>query len=237
MSSNQMVDGTLKYLNMMQIWCSVVAAVLVAGSAQAAPFVPVIDFRDSAFEPPSGADVYSHTAGGIDFTFESLSLSGAPLIVAGGELYWDSNDGFGVKELSYEDDEVEFPEAMRISFGETVLVERFLISDLFIEHGYTEQGFYSLDDGANWVAFFANGLHGNGEVELNLGGINISEILFTAPGVVGSQKHEFSVAGVDAFVIKDEGGVGGTPAPEPSAAMVFGAGLLLFGRRCTRRKH
>jgi len=231
-----MVGGTLKSFSAKQFWCCAAAVLLVASSAQAAPFAPVVDFRDSGFEPPSGADVYSHTASGINFTFEALSLSGAPPIVPGGELYWDDIDGFGVKELSYEDDEVEFPEAMRISFGETVQVNRFLISDLFIEHGYTERGYYSLDDGVNWTAFYADGLHSNGEVELSLGGIDISEILFTAPGRTNGENHEFSVAGVDAFLIDgDDGGGTTTPAPEPSAAMVFGAGLLLLGRRCTRR--
>jgi hypothetical protein len=102
-----------------------------------------------------------------------------------------------------------------------------LITDLFIEDGFTEQGSYSLDGGASWTDFFADGLHSNGEVELALGA-GIDGILFTAPGIVGDENHEFSVGGFDAGV---------HPMPEPSAALMFAVGFLVVGRavRSTRR--
>jgi hypothetical protein len=214
-------------LAMRLLTLQILLTLLLAGAANATPFVPQIDFREGSLFAPSG-DVNAHTAtdAGITITIQAYeTISGG--LVSAGKLYWDSTDGYGIRALSYEEDEVEHPEVLGIFFSENTYVERFLITDLFIEDGFTEQGSYSLDGGASWTDFFADGLHSNGEVELALGA-GIDGILFTAPGIVGDENHEFSVGGFDAGV---------HPMPEPSAALMFAVGFLVVGRavRSTRR--
>jgi len=195
---------------------------LLAGAAHASPFVPDFDFRGGGvFEPPGNVNSHTATDAGLTITIQAYETTSGGL-VPNGTLYWDSNDGYGIRELSYEEDEVEHPEVLGISFGETTFVERFLITDLFIEHGYIEEGSYSLDDGASWTTFYADGLHSNGEVELALGA-SIDGILFTAPGIVGDENHEFSIGGFDTGQAH--------PIPEPSAALMFAVGFLVVGRR------
>jgi hypothetical protein len=207
---------------------------MLNASASASPFDPTIDFRSGgAFIPGSGVDTHTVSSHGIDITLDAMRDDGTGYVSAG-SLYWDSTDGYGVKGVSYEYDEIENPEVLRMSFSTTVIVERILITDLFIEGSpsYVETGSYSVDGGASWHAILADGLHANGEVELDMLDVWADEILFTAPGRLGGESHEFSVGGIDLSV--PGGGGGSNPIPEPSAALLFAVGGLAIGRRLGR---
>jgi hypothetical protein len=218
---NRTAPTELETMAMRLLTLQILLIFLLAGAAYATPFAPQVDFRTGGvFVPPGAVDTHTAPAAGTTITIQAYETNGGVLSPAG-LIYWDSEDGYGIRALSYEDDEIEFPEVLGISFAATTYVERFLLSDLFIEDGYTEQGSYSLDGGTSWTNIFADGLHSNGEVELTLGA-NIDEILFAAPGIVGNQDHEFSVAGFDGRI---------NVVPEPGAALVFGVGFLIVGHR------
>ena len=119
-----------------------------------------------------------------------------------------------------------------------------MIADLFIENGYIETGSYRIN-GGDWVGFDAQTLPGsgakdsNGEHVIALGApTDIKWIDFSAPGRINGENHEFSVVGFglaeDGVLpprddVPIDGPIGSTP--EPGAALLFAAGLLVISRR------
>ncbi len=205
----------------------VLSIFLLGGAAQATSFAPNVDFRESAFQPSGAVSSFSATSHGYHVTIETLKLTGGGL-VSNGRLYWNDEDGYGIIGAGYENDEIELPEVLRISFGSSTYIESALVSDLYLERKYAETGKYSLDGGSSWTWFQADGQHSNGEVSIPLS-VWADAILFTAPGKIGKQTHEFSVAGLEL------GRGYSAAAPEPGAALLFGVGLALVGRRASRR--
>ncbi len=207
----------------------------LSGAAQAV----VIDFRDPAFEPAAGLDHHSVLYGGYTFTLDTLDVA---TLSHDGSLYWDAVDGFGVIGAGWERDEVESPEVLSLAFGESLFLDKLILSDLFIEEGgtRTERGFYSLDGGAVWTAFDADGASLNGEMTLAVGQAT-SRVLFTSAGrdwSVPRNGHEYSLAGVDVYRADGGSGTGtgagsgnGPSVPEPTSALLFASGALLVGRR------
>ncbi len=207
-----------------------VSLLILPGAAAAAPFNPIQDFRDSIFKPVGNVASHLVELDGYDMLFETFALDGGSM-VSDGALFWDDPDGFGIKDIGYEKDEIEGPEVFKISFSHLAYLDRVLVTDLFIEKGYAEIGFYSVDEGASWTSFSATGAHSNGSVEVEVYEKTHS-ILFTSPGRTNGQKHEFAVAGLDAHW--DGHGPQGA-VPEPGAALLFSAGFLLMRRRHQRR--
>jgi hypothetical protein len=197
--------------------CSAAVAfllVLLAGIASAA----TIDFTDGTIfsgalnQPSFSTNAYGYT----------ISLAAQP---TGARLWWDATDGFGV-QYSYEGDEIESVERLKIFFSAPVYIATVLITDLFNE-GYLECGAYRLN-GGDWISFHADPGqtldNSNGELRLLLDpSILINSIVFKAPGELTyqNQNHEFSVAAIET-----------TAVPLPAAAWLLGCGLAgLVGLR------
>jgi len=193
----------------------------LAAAAQAAE----INFTDEG--PPSDLD-FSSALGLPSFTIDigsvELTLTpGPPDTVNPPHLWWDNKDGFGV-QYSYEPDEIEGSEYLLVSFSTPFVLDTIYIADLFNEHGYTEYGWYQLGGGPKQT-FFAEsdqnlGAPGdNGEAILNIGGITVESILFTAPGLItvagNLQNHEYAVQGI-----------AGSPVPVPPALFLLGSGVM-----------
>lgn len=206
------------------------AAVVVAGFALAPTDARalLIDFRAAPFGVAAyGQTSYTAAVTGVG----DVTLSAAP---AGATLYWDSSDGFGVM-YSYEQDEIEGPERLTLTFADPVRVTTLYLTDLFHEDGYLETGSYSVNGGA-YVGFSADGSavpgSTNGEKTVTVaGGPLVSYITFKAPGLThclygstGCQDHEYSVAGADVSA----------RVPEAGSAVLLGMalpGLVLWRRR------
>jgi hypothetical protein len=200
-----------------------------------------IDFRDAAFAPGAGVNHHSASYATYDFHFDALNIFG---MVPSGTIYWDATDGFGIIGAGWENDEIELPEVFSISFGESLYVESLLVTDLFYDTDINaaEVGYFSLDAGATWAAFVADGLDGNGEMLVAIDA-NANQIWLTSAGRVSSVRrdgHEFSVAGLDLYrseVIThdDEPQQNGPAVPEPSAALLFAAGAAVIRSRRAMR--
>jgi hypothetical protein len=181
----------------------------------------VVHFTDAKFQPPNPSDAtITVPDGGIDLTF----TAGPNDPVNPPSLWWDSSDGFGV-QYSYEQEEIEGPESLKLSFSSPFILDAIYIADLFNEEGYTEYGFYQLD-GDPLVAFFAVQDAGvtNGELMIDIGGLTVDYIIFSAPGLLqNGQNHEFALQGI-----------AGAPVPLPPAILLLGSGVL--GLAAIRRK-
>ncbi len=210
------------------------SAGLLALSLASAAGATSIDFRNAAFTPVGDVNHLSQSYGGYSFDFDALRITD---MQHEGTLFWDSLDGFGIKNSNnWDADEIEGSEVLKISFGQSLYVTSFTVADLFPETNLVEQGHYSTNGGATWGSFFADGAHLNGEVTVNVGGM-ADHLLFKSAGSTGfRQGHEFSVVAVNvgtarpASIDRNDG-----PAvPEPTSAMLFAAGALLVGRRSRR---
>ena len=186
---------------------AVILVLLLAGAAAAA----TIDFRNAPFSGATGAD------GKTTFSALGVTLTAGP---SGARLYQDSTDGIGVR-YSYETDEIEGRERINIGFLTPVYLSSVLLTDLFYEGNYREQGFYQLNGTGSWISFQADPsqipVSTNGELSLLFGPNNIvSSIMFRAPGFLfPNQYHEFSIAQIEASAV-----------PIPAAAWLLGTGLV-----------
>jgi len=174
------------------------------------------------------------SASGVTVTFSALP-PGATFTYNVGS---GGNDGLGIQH-SYEFDEIERPESLRISFSAPVLLEGFVLTDLFREsrngNWYNERGTYSINDGPE-VQFTAPNSNlpfptTNGVLAVDVNALFVGSAVLTAPGIVNmgsySQDHDFSVAQVSFAV---------SPIPEPQAYAMLLAGLGLLGFEARRRR-
>ncbi|NPV04891.1 MAG: VPLPA-CTERM sorting domain-containing protein [Syntrophaceae bacterium] len=196
-----------------------IAAILVlfmAGTATAS----TVDFRTSAFSGAMNQPTFAAGIGGNTVTLTALPT--------GARIWWDSTDGLGVR-YSYENDEIEGVERLRIGFAAPVQLSSVLLTDLFNESGYLERGAYQLNGTGAWISFQAlpDQTPGtNGELMLMIdSSVPVSSITFRAPGWLPllNQRHEFSVAKMET-----------APVPIPGAVWLLGTGLL--GLAAIRRR-
>ncbi len=186
-----------------------------------------VDFRDPAFAPRRGASEHEVVHEGYRFGFGALNIES---MRHDGSLYWDSRDGFGIIGAGWERDEIELPEVLRLSFGESLFVEQLVVTDLFVEGSdrYAEQGLYSLDGGLVWTPFESDGIDDNGEMTVIVNGTADYVLLTTAGrGRAASGRSfqfEFSLAGV--AVERAPGPL----VPEPSTALLFVLAVWIVGR-------
>lgn len=197
----------------------IVATALMMALSSSSALAISLDFRDASFAAYAGTNNAVFVEDGITITMQAIN----------GKFSWSSSDGFGVDGKGYEDDEVEHPEAILVSFSDTVLLTELTFYDLEQEsvlfHTYNERGTYAVDGGSA-VTFFANPGAPNGVLSLVLPSVSANSVLFTAPGLVWNsgclEAHEYALGGLKADV------------PEPASMMLLGMGLL--GMAAARRK-
>ena len=194
----------------------------------ASAFASLIDFTDNQFAPAHNQPSFDITVDGVGLRFEAMTFFDGPAT-----LWWTEyddfrfKDGFGV-QYSYEADEIEGPEFLKISFTSGPFdLQKVYITDLFSEP-YRETGKYQLNGSGSWFGFEA--LEGqtpspasNGVLELLIIASAVDSIIFSAPGILqNGTDNEFSVAGI-------EGVASLTPTtvvPIPPAILLLGSGLL-----------
>ena len=122
---------------------------------------------------------------------------------------------------SYESDEIEGRERLKIGFSTPMYLSSVWLTDLFNE-GYLERGSYRLNGTGSWISFSALSTQtpssSNGELKLSLDpNTQVTSIMFRAPGYLPflNQRHEFSVAAIEVNAV-----------PIPAAAWLLGSGLV-----------
>jgi hypothetical protein len=202
----------------------------LSGGAQA----DFIDFRGNYFNSADNDPFFKYEPAG-------LTITPGP---SGATLYWDNKDGFGVRSSNgYEYDEIDGKEILHLSFNTPQLLNKILVTDLFVEPysngngSYLETGYYSFNN-ESWTLFYAESSQTleetNGVLSLTLPSLKITDIWFMAPGKIYldgdtvKTNHEFSVAGID---------VTPAPVPEPATMLLLGSGLAgMFGLRRKLKK-
>jgi hypothetical protein len=218
---------------MIKYFSSAVALCVLLVAAPA--FAAEVDFRSSEFSSANHRSSFTYTADdGV-----TLTLTAGP---AFSTLYQDSADGFGVRSLTgYDSSQVEGRETLTISFSETVLITDVFINDLFIERTllggtYAEIGYYTTVNGTTEFRAI-QGAGTSGELTLHPD-VWVDAIVFTAPGLVGFQTHDYSVAGINYTTSGGGAAAGGSAVPELDASagstgllLLVGAAALLSDRR------
>ena len=189
---------------------TLVTAALTLGAASAsAAYVSFLDQTAGTYGP--GMDSWTSTQDGA-----TVEVTNQPTY--GTRLDWSAEDGFGIRENtwtgvegSYEQDEIEgAKESLTAEFtsGE-VYVTGIDLTDFFFEERngqqYSETGTISFYDAVGTLLgaidvvapdhFVANGEY-TVDVLSELGDVLTSSVVFTAPGQVGTQDHEYAVAGI-----------------------------------------
>jgi len=198
---------------------------LILGFCNESGAVP-LDFRSSVFSSANGSPSFYYGPAG-------LTIYAMPV---GAKLYQDTMDGFGVNSLNnsstYEWDEIEGVEYLKLHFNAPRILNSLLITDLFYEtsnngsYSYKEEGQYSFDN-ASWVTFYADmsqtpSPDTNGELPISFSSSPvISDIYFRAQGWRYNklEDHEFSVARVDV-----------THVPEPATILLIGSGFIVLAQ-------
>ena len=197
-------------------------------------FGAFVDFRNPPFDDCtlSPATSCTRTVGGVQITVEGWTDTNSdnildPLVDTPADLWWDNLDGFGVQSsVGYEPDEIEGPEFLVVKFNLRQFLSQLSFTDFFYEgpagSEYQEQGYYRLTVGGvngPLVQFLADTSQVSGTTNgvLNLAVNNdlADQITFTAPGVQGSQTHEYAVAGVDVTTVNADLSIMKTDSPDP----------------------
>lgn len=153
-----------------------------------------VDIRAQApFADALSKTSFTTTMDGLEITLEAQPQE------QGATLWWDSVGGFGV-QFSYEQDEIEGPEILKLRFLQAVSLSKIFITKLYNENGYLERGAYEINENGSAVAFTASEDQvrdsTNGELALVVEVDDVNSISFTAPGTINEENHEFAVQGV-----------------------------------------
>ena len=177
----------------------------LAVNAMAIPAPPVgslaVDFRTVPWDP-------------ADFNaFFAVGPVRAEALPTEATLYQDAEDGLGVR-YSYETDEIETVEQLRITFAGGMSLTGVWITDLFqLTDGVTGEVGQVVINGGPTFAFNGNlSDQANGEQFVSFGGpVIVNTAWFNTTG--SQTNNEFSVAGF-------------TAVPEPTTMLLLGLGLL-----------
>jgi hypothetical protein len=198
---------------------TLIALALVATSAMATPIGTglngQIDFRSNIYNVPCN--------GKTGCTVGNITLTPNPTNTGG--LYWDSTDGLGVR--GGENDEINYPETLTVTFASSVNLAGIWFTDLFMapdggSDGETAK--VTLFLGASNLGSFTFNANepapdvNNGERYGSFGsGVTVNKIVFSA---MNQCNDEYSVAGI----VTNQGQI-----PEPGTIIMLGAGLVALG--------